>query len=340
MVTRTLLVILFLTLSLSLSLKGYGQTATEEPEYKKQLSDSPVLRDSQRSNTSESPGDSATTVSLEDFHYVPPSDSFSTGESGFINAVRTKPGLALLSSAVVPGSGQFINHKYLRGALYLAVETTALIIHVSKLNTAEEQEVRYKKFANSNWSVINYAQWLVDYHDVHGLNGSALEQLRNEVGDIENIEYGKKAWDDVTLSTLREVERQTPYVYSSGRRGNIFSHTLPDYGSQQYYELISKYYQFGPGWNDFKTTTSADNIYKLQWDGTDMPDNWRKGVRLSKQFNDSYRLAGNMLKLAVVNHVISAFDAFFTVKLKQHKLKANATLLRGGGGLATVNYGF
>ncbi len=349
MVTRTLPVILYLVLSLTLIHKGYGQTATDEAAYQKKLAKSPVMRNSHLPDQSDSTGNSASPVSLEDFHYVPPSDTLTAGENGFFNAFRTRPGLALLSSAVVPGSGQLINHKYLRGALYLAVEAAAIFIHVSKLNSARDQEARYKNFANSNWSVEKYATWLVDYHKEHEgvhdiLNDEDFIALEEEVNAIDNIEYGKGTWDegpgDITLSTLKSVERKTQFVYTSGRVGNFFSHHLPDYGSQQYYELISKYYQFGPGWNDFERTTSADNIYQLHWDGTDMPDNWYKGARLAKQFNDSYKLSGNMLKLMVANHVISAFDAFFTVKLKQHKLKANATLLRGGGGLATLNYGF
>jgi hypothetical protein len=29
------------------------------------------------------------------------------------------------------------------------------------------------------------------------------------------------------------------------------SHRLPPHGDQQYYEMIGKYHQYSPGWNDF-----------------------------------------------------------------------------------------
>jgi len=304
--------------------------------YRQKLSTSPVFLANHTNDPHTSPDQSASQISLEDFRYVPPSDTAlgSSGESGILHAIRTQTGFAFLSSAAVPGSGQLVNRKYLRGALYLAVEAVAVYLHISEQNAAENQEVRYKEFANSNWSVINYAKWLVDYHDEHGITSDALDQLRNEVSGVDVV-YGKNAWDEVPISTLRRVERQTPFVYTNGTVGNDFSHTMPDYGSQQYYELISKYFQYGPGWNDFDS-----DLYRLHWDGTDMPDNWREGARLADRFNESYRLSGHMFKLLVANHVISAFDSFFTVKLKQHKLNANATLLRGGGAVASVRYGF
>jgi hypothetical protein len=49
---------------------------------------------------------------------------------------------------------------------------------------------------------------------------------------------------------------------------------------------------------------------------------WIQHAHLEERFNDSYRFAGNMLTLMVVNHVISAFDAYFTIKLKNHKLES------------------
>ncbi len=42
------------------------------------------------------------------------------------------------------------------------------------------------------------------------------------------------------------------YESQIGKEGSGFTHKLPPHGDQQYFELIGKYYQYNPGWNDFK----------------------------------------------------------------------------------------
>jgi hypothetical protein len=53
---------------------------------------------------------------------------------------------------------------------------------------------------------------------------------------------------------------------------------------------------------------------------------WLNHSNIGERFNDSYRLAGNMLTLVVVNHIVSAFDAYFTVKLRNHRLQSSMVL--------------
>lgn len=238
----------------------------------------------------------------------------------FYQPLREQAGLALISSAIVPGSGQAANKKWIRAGLYFAAEAIFVGIHLKSYHDAKVEERRYEQFADDNWSVVNYAKWLVDYHDENNLTNPYLDDLRAEV-EGETADYNPQTdWGKVDIELLRNVEENTPFVYPN-RIGNKFSHLMPDYGSQQYYELISKYYQYGPGWNDF------GNQYQLQWDGSDMPINFMQGATLADTFNDSYRLAGNMVSLIILNHVVSAFDAFLTVKIKNKRLEANSNLL-------------
>lgn len=316
-----------------------AQIATPEKNVKSPLS--PVVKIDSRTNKLANSKE----IQLSDFHYEPEDQNTNGGknQSGFIHALQTKPGLSFLSSGIVPGSGQAVNHKWVRAGIYFLAEAAAITIHIDRMNTARQQEDAYHKFVNSNWSVVNYAKWLVDYYNQHH-EGANIQY--NDLGNNLNDgpAYNTSVdWKRVDLNKLHTLEKKTYYYYPDRPHGEIFSHELPDYGSQQYYELVSKYFQFGTGWRDFGTNRNGqplDNIYALNWDGTDMPANFFKGADKAAQFNDNYRLAGDMLTLLIVNHIISAFDAYFTVKLNQNKLQAHASMLGNDGGYVALTYRF
>jgi len=268
----------------------------------------------------------AKSISIQD---LKPKINFARSQS-FYHPIQKKPGLALLSSAIIPGSSQAANGKWLRAGAYFLAEVILAGIHYKSYHDAKVEKRRYHQFADNNWSVVNYAKWLVNYYNQNNLDNSYIDQLRNEIAGKSASYNPRDDWKKVDIELLRKVERNTPYVFSGDRVGNTFSHEMPDYGSQQYYELISKYYQYGVGWNDFgenREGQSLDNFYQLGWNGTDMPFNFFRGAALAQDFNDSYRLAGNMLSFLILNHIVSAFDAFLTVKVKNNRLEADTNLL-------------
>lgn len=248
----------------------------------------------------------------------------------FYQPIREQPGYAFLSSAIIPGSGQAANGKWVRAGVYFLAEAILAGIHFKSYHDAKVEQRRYNQFADNNWSVVNYAKWLVQYHDQNNLNNPYIKQLRQQVSGASASYNPQQDWEKVDIELLRKVEQHTPYVFSDSDVGNMFSHEMPDYGSQQYYELISKYYQFGVGWRDFgqdRNGNNLDNAYQLSWNGTDMPISFFRGATLAKDFNDSYRLAGNMLSFLILNHVVSAFDAFLTVRIKNNRLESETDLL-------------
>jgi len=248
----------------------------------------------------------------------------------FYQPLKKKAGLAFLSSAIIPGSGQAANGKWLRAGAYFLAEVILAGVHFKSYHDAKIEKRRYHQFANNNWSVVNYAHWLVKYHDQNNLTNPYIDQLRNEIAGKSASYDPKEDWQKVDIDLLRKVEQKTKYVFPDGEVGNPFSHEMPDYGSQQYYELISKYYQYGVGWRDFGENRNGNNLdssYQLNWNGSDMPYNFFRGAALAEDFNDSYRLAGNMLSFLILNHIVSAFDAFLTVKVKNNRLEADTDLL-------------
>jgi hypothetical protein len=246
---------------------------------------------------------------------------------------RTKPAIAFLSSALIPGSGQAINGRWVRAGVYFTAEVAGLIYHFNRQAKAREQEKAYEAFTHRNWSVLAYAQWVVNYSQMHNLD-NGWQSLDNYIaGKSPDFSNTMNDWNKVSISLLHSVETQTPFYFKDHIESE-FSHELPEYGSQQYYELISKYYQFQAGWKDwYGAITTAPNqtveMYRYFWNGQDKPNAlFYEGRDRAEEFNDNYRVAGNILKLLVLNHIVSAFDALFTVQLKNSRIETDTNLLR------------
>lgn len=275
-------------------------------------------------------------ITLSDFKYQK-----QTNESSILNVPRTKPGVAFAASAIVPGLGQAANGKWVRAGIYFATEVVGIVYHLDRNATARRQEKAYEEFTHQNWSVVAYAQWIVEYSDANGLSQPQLDELRNMVysnGRPIAPTWGNtpQDWSQVDISTLHAVENRTPFIFED-KYGSEFSHALPQYGSQQYYELISKYYQYQSGWRDFYNVVinsdspnyDPNHPFFYGWDGRDQPNTmFYEGRDRAQEFNDNYRAAGNILKLLLVNHVVSAFDALFTVQLKNSRIESNTNLMR------------
>jgi hypothetical protein len=244
------------------------------------------------------------------------------------NSLSTKPGMGFLGSALIPGLSQAANGQYWKTALYIAIEATSIYFIIDGNRRGRELEQRYINIGNQDWSVVKYASWVHNYyHNVPGarspgspdvdirslLTPAGLEQY-NQLGGfpspVFNIEL---EWTWINLNALRQLERSSLYLTS----GRPFSHDVQDFGSQQYYELMSKYFQFGPGWRDWN-----DNNHNVNAGLSGMSPMWLSHARLEERFNDSFRLAGNMVTLLVVNHLVSAFDALFTIQLRNHRLES------------------
>lgn len=275
-------------------------------------------------------------ITLDDFSFQGSSEN----ESGLVGAIRTKPGLALLSSALIPGSGQAANNKWVRAGVYFAAELAGVAYHLTLQSKARKQERDYEAYVHQNWSVMAYAEWLVNYSEINDLDNN-WQELRDHIANKQpDFSNTPNDWDKVDIDLLHRVETSTPYVFNGDDAAAIdnrtnFSHELPRYGSQQFYELVSKYYQFQPGWQDWYSSITTNGskfeqqYYQYMWNGNDEPFGmFYTGRDLAEEFNDNYRVAGNILKLLLVNHVVSAFDAYFTVKLKNSRLEADANLLR------------
>ncbi|MFO7798849.1 hypothetical protein [Rhodohalobacter sp.] len=283
------------------------------------------------------------------FDLIKPSyavSAYNTDNSSPLNTIRNSPELAFISSAILPGSAQAVNGNWLRTGLFAAVEATAIILAVDYQNSAERKERSYERNADQNWSVVQYAQWLTEYHLVHNLSNPYISELRDDVAGLIPTFDTDIDWKAVDINLLRNAERSTRYITTDDQSANNFSHTLPAYGSQQYYELIAKYYQYQAGWRDYHDFhdqlghTGNDFIQRYFFDrgGAYASPLFWQFAEDADRFNSLYRTGRTFQMLLIVNHVASAFDALFTVQLKQNRIEATSSIVPGRQLSMTVRF--
>ena len=112
-----------------------------------------------------------------------------------------------------------------------------------------------------------------------------------------------------------------------------FSHELPTYNTQQYYELIGKYSEFKYGWD---TYVGKDGT-RYGDDGDDVtyiPQQMKTYADNRGKANDYYYTASLMTGLAVVNHILSALDGAWSTSNYNKQITSeigNASADLGGG---------
>jgi len=208
---------------------------------------------------------------------------------------------AVAFSALVPGTGQIYAKSYIKAGIFMAVEIGAWAANIYYNNKGSEKDDEFRQYADQFWSEKAYWSY-VNYQN------SKLEEPLTEVYPAEwydTPEGGRwylildQVYGPDAVANLREIENRFPG----------FTHRLPETKTQQYYEMIGKYaIQFGNAWSD----ASFDFVY----------DGYRKKVSPQNDFysqmraesNEYYDKAGYGAMVALVNHVVSAFDAGFTTR--------------------------
>jgi hypothetical protein len=204
---------------------------------------------------------------------------------------KKSPWLAAGLSILVPGAGEFYAESYWKSAAFLAIEVAAWAVAYSYDKKGDRQTDMFQNFANGHWSVNRYAQWTLDNATTINSNLSAedLAQYTNPTSGV--IVNGVVNW-----AKLNKLESAL---------GNWYSHNLPAYGEQQYYELIGKYEQFYQGWDD--VNQALPGYYDVAKANLSTRFLWYAGER--GKANDYYTKASTFVAIAIVNHVISAIDA-------------------------------
>ncbi len=220
---------------------------------------------------------------------------------------KFSPLKAGIMSALIPGSGEIYTKSYFKSALFIAVEVASWATYFIYTKKGDEQTKRFKQYADENWSVVDYAKWMNRWMEAYGTEDRPIISIDPDIS--------KKPWERVDWFKLNEAEK---YI---SRISGGFSHTLPFYGEQQYYELIGKYHQYAPGWNDFDRNFLPRNVDSLKPTPRFKFYSGERG-----KANDFYSIATTSALVIVANHILSAVDASITAVLKNKGFRTETNL--------------
>jgi hypothetical protein len=196
------------------------------------------------------------------------------------------PWIAAGMSLVVPGAGQVYNGDYWKAALFFAAEVGAWVIAYHYDKKGNQQTDFFQGFADQHWSVVQYANYT---------EGNLKPPNPPYNWRIPGT-AGRPPWEQVNWAELNRMERDI---------AGFYSHTLPPYGDQQYYELIGKYPQFNQGWDDANLSLPPDyDIIKANLTPRYLYYGGERG-----KANNYYASATTYVTIALVNHVVSAIEA-------------------------------
>ncbi len=233
-----------------------------------------------------------------DLLIVSPTDSLPRSKSVMVQneADRSKlksPLLAGAMSFVIPGAGEFYSDRLLKSGIFFVAEIATVTGAIVYNNKGDNATTAFQNYANQHWSAVDYATWI-------NQNGANYEVSGTTYPTITiNPNTSLPPWQRVDFNQIN-VWENLPHTEG-------FSHELPTWNTQDYYELIGKYSQFKYGWDTYEYNGShtGDDGYNVDYIPQQML-NYAHNRGKANTYYYTYELATS---LVVVNHVLSAFDA-------------------------------
>jgi len=148
----------------------------------------------------------------------------------------------------------------------------------------------YKHYADQGQDWDNVFHIFADQHWSEPKYWVFIAQ-RADIPGVTNDTYA------AYLTSLRSYEREH------------YSHTLHEDKDQQYYEMIGKYDQFRAGWDDFEGNSVVT-------------PNRNRYLDMRNESNKKFKHSSACIMGMLANHVLSAFDAAWTVKSVNKKIKS------------------
>jgi len=214
------------------------------------------------------------------------------------------PWLAGLMSLAVPGAGEMYSENFTKGSVFFGIEVASWLIADVYWRKGDKQTIWFKNYANEHYSPIRYAQWVLRNIGTlsPGLDTSTYHFFYRTPDANSHPPFDDLNWAELNRLELKVAD---------------FTHRLPYYDEQQYYELIGKYKQFSKGWdsqigNDADFETGNAQFYSY-------------GVEFNKA-DHYYTIADIFYSVIVLNHILSALDAFLTASHYNHALHAEVSM--------------
>ncbi len=277
----------------------------------------------------------------------------------FMSPTRSVP-LAFGMSAILPGAGQAYNQEWIKAGIALASEAAVLLLYSSWRQRGIDGRDAYQIDAHSHWSPVRYAYWLNEYTDYLNQLPDGRPITVSPV-EIPELLFGinlnqPDTWTQseqlAVRSLILEIRRVEGSIYHA-ETGAAFSHVLPFFGEQQYYELIGKYFQYAPGWDDYTALMRDGRITWIDENGNYIasiePEAGEAGSvkpHVSARFyqyaddhgnaNTYLRRASRITTLLIVNHMLAAVDAAVFSRIHNRRIQFGLGLMSDHQGRAHI----
>ncbi len=238
------------------------------------------------------------------------------------------PKRALFMSMIVPGLGQaYVGQhwsNYTRGTLYFLTDVAlAYGWHYYVVNRQDAQIVKYKTFADRNWSQYNYEDSTSKHFDpkekdaMHPHRQTYCESVQEKDTPTGNgLFQACRDANSVDYPSFKAVhdDRGLHLDTISNRRA-----AFPN--PHAFYEMIGKEPEFVTGWTDAKGILIKDSsFYATDELGNALKDvagrfvtattpNQQEYIHMRAKANEYARMQAYFLGGMVVNHIVSAIDA-------------------------------
>lgn len=219
---------------------------------------------------------------------------------------RQNPIMNGLYSLLLPGAGQYQTERYTKGAIFLGAEVAFIAFAIISDHNGDKKTEEFQQYAEAHWSPERYAKWI----NVHGA-----------------ADYGPAATID--LNKVRQNDFSEINAWESAPSPNKigFSHQLPRFREQQYYELIGKYHQFKFGWDTYPDLNN-DGVPDSDGRNYDamIPQQLKDYAKERGIANDYYYAASFAASVLVINHFVSAIDAVLSTRSYNNDISASLQL--------------
>ncbi len=247
------------------------------------------------------------------------------------NSRRSVP-LAFGASAVLPGAGQLYNRQKVKAGIAIAIEAFLITTYSLTRRDGLDGEDEFRAFAHQNWSPTKYASWMNDFRDY--LNEEYSTGITAPPVDIiSGVDFSNPGeWSSSDQQAVQQMFNQIQAIERQAihpETGAAFSHQVPNFAEQQYYELIGKYFQFAPGWYDYPDWKDAEGAFLAAIDPElsgpndtkpNVSDTFYSYAKDHADAQDLLRKASRMSILFIFNHLIAGIDAAVSAKIHNDRL--------------------
>jgi hypothetical protein len=211
---------------------------------------------------------------LNDVAYVP-HDSVPMGSQPIATGERKSPLLAAGLSFLVPGLGEYYcGEQFWRGLIFTGLEAGFWIMRSYYNHRGDDSNAAFDAYSDAHYSKAQYVNHM-DSIQAH-YSDSNFHTFYADPKNCSQINY-----EEYKLDSLSQ--------FGHDQSINDWGHRTLCSDPQQYYEDISKYYQFMSGWDNAASFNQA--------------------AVSRENMNSQYGIATSMLWCVIVNHMLSAIDA-------------------------------